>query len=113
MNPKYSKAVVIFIVVIIMYKAFKLFILPSRPAIEQIIVQDSLGNEVEKVKVTVYYEALCPDSKFFMTYQLVPVFEKLKDSLLLDLVPYGKAEVSIDYVDLCYLKLQVSFLDNS
>lgn len=100
MHPKYSKAVVIFLVVIIMYKAFQLFLFPSKPAIEQIIVQDSLGNEVEKVKVTVYYEALCPDSKFFITYQLVPVFEKLKDSLLLDLVPYGKAEVSIDNVGL-------------
>ncbi|KAL1492845.1 hypothetical protein ABEB36_011027 [Hypothenemus hampei] len=50
----------------------------------------------KKVKVSVYYEALCPDSKFFISFQLVPVFDKLKDSLIVDLVPYGKAQTFID-----------------
>ncbi|XP_066158942.1 GILT-like protein 1 [Euwallacea fornicatus] len=96
MNPKFSKILVVFVFVIIIFKAFKSYIFISKPPIEQIIVQDSLGNEIEKVKVSVYYEALCPDSKFFVTYQLLPVFEKLKDFLILDLIPYGKAETIID-----------------
>lgn len=93
MNPRYSKTLVILVVIIILYKAFKSYIFPGRPNIEQIIVRDESGKETEKVKVSVYYEALCPDSKFFITYQLVPVFGELKDFLIIDLVPYGKAEV--------------------
>lgn len=45
-----------------------------------------------KVKVSVYYEVLCPDSKDFVTKQLFPVFNgPLRDSVQIDLVPYGKA----------------------
>lgn len=96
MNPKYSKALVILVIIIIIYKAFRSYIFPGRPPIEQIIVRDESGKETEKVKISVYYEALCPDSKFFITYQLVPVFEDLKDFLIVDLIPYGKAQTIID-----------------
>ncbi|KAF7287015.1 GILT-like protein 1 [Rhynchophorus ferrugineus] len=96
MNPKYSKALVVLVIIIILYKAFTSYIFPGKPAIEQIIVRDELGKETEKVKISVYYEALCPDSKFFITYQLVPVFDKLKDFLIIDLVPYGKAQTMVD-----------------
>ncbi|XP_005185036.1 GILT-like protein 1 isoform X2 [Musca domestica] len=43
------------------------------------------------VIVTVFYEALCPDSKHFITKQLIPAFKEA--SILMDtrLVPYGKA----------------------
>lgn len=96
MNPKYSKIIVIVILIIILYQAFKSYIFPGRNSIEQLLVRDESGRQTEKVKVSVYYEALCPDSKFFITYQLVPAYEELKEFLILDLIPYGKAEASID-----------------
>lgn len=49
-------------------------------------------NELEKVKVTVYYEALCPDSKNFIVRQLLPLYSSLPGYFKLDLVPYGKAK---------------------
>ncbi|XP_030748377.1 gamma-interferon-inducible lysosomal thiol reductase-like [Sitophilus oryzae] len=96
MNPKYSKTLVILVMIIILYKAFTSYIFPGKPPIEQIIIRDESGKETEKVKISVYYEALCPDSKFFIIYQLVPVFERLKDFLIIDLVPYGKAQTTVD-----------------
>jgi hypothetical protein len=47
-----------------------------------------LGN---KIKISVYYEALCPDSIDFIRNQLSPTYESLKDNLDVDLIPYGKA----------------------
>ncbi|KAK4883205.1 hypothetical protein RN001_006524 [Aquatica leii] len=47
--------------------------------------------EEKVLKVSIYYEALCPDSIQFITKQLYPVYSKINSSLLLDFVPYGKA----------------------
>lgn len=58
------------------------------------------ANEEEvsgKIKVSVYYEALCSDSRFFILKQLVPAYEAIPEFIELDLVPYGKAKVSIVY----------------
>lgn len=44
--------------------------------------------------VTVYYEALCPDSKNFIIRQLQPAFRKAPTLIEFQLVPYGKATVS-------------------
>ncbi|XP_045481512.1 gamma-interferon-inducible lysosomal thiol reductase-like [Harmonia axyridis] len=46
----------------------------------------------DKIKLTVYYEALCTDSKFFITRQLGPLYEEMPDHIIIELVPYGKAE---------------------
>lgn len=45
--------------------------------------------------VTVFYECLCPDSKSFVLNHLLPSFEKAPHLLKLELIPYGKAEVSV------------------
>lgn len=52
-------------------------------------------HKQDKVKVRVYYEALCPDSKIFFKKHLLPVTLKLSDFLDVHLIPYGKATVSI------------------
>lgn len=44
-----------------------------------------------KVKVSVYYETLCPDSIAFIVSQLWPVFKTVGSIIEVDLVPYGKA----------------------
>lgn len=61
-------------------------------------------REIEKVKVSVYYEALCPDSKFFVTFQLLPTFEALHSYMIIDLVPYGKAQVSRCHIFVYYVE---------
>lgn len=43
----------------------------------------------------VYYESLCPYSIAFITKQLYPVYVELKDSIELELIPWGHATVSI------------------
>ncbi|KAJ0182565.1 hypothetical protein K1T71_001934 [Dendrolimus kikuchii] len=49
-------------------------------------------HKQDKVKVRVYYEALCPDSKHFFIKHLGPVTEKLSEFLDVTLIPYGKAK---------------------
>lgn len=51
-------------------------------------------NDAKPVHLEVYYESYCPDSKRFITTQLYPTWELLQDIVYVDLVPYGKAEVS-------------------
>lgn len=90
MTPKYAKILFFVIFVIILYKTFRYY----RISEEELDLQNGLLEE--KVKVSVYYEALCPDSKFFVTYQLLPVYEDFQKFINLDLVPYGKAQVRIN-----------------
>lgn len=51
-------------------------------------------SAVPPILVTVFYEALCPDSRSFFTKQLLPTFEKIPHLIQINLVPYGKAKVS-------------------
>ncbi|XP_001606905.1 GILT-like protein 1 [Nasonia vitripennis] len=48
-------------------------------------------SAAERVKVDVYYEQLCPYSVMFVTQQLVPAYEYLKDYVTVNFVPFGKA----------------------
>ncbi|KAL3272566.1 hypothetical protein HHI36_014036 [Cryptolaemus montrouzieri] len=43
------------------------------------------------VRVSIYYECLCPDSINFINNQLYPNYQNLKDKITVDFVPYGKA----------------------
>ncbi|CAK1554467.1 unnamed protein product [Leptosia nina] len=44
-----------------------------------------------KVKIAVYYESLCPDSKRFITTQLAPVWRDFRGAVKVKMVPYGKS----------------------
>ena len=46
-----------------------------------------------KLRIDVYYEALCPDSRDFVSRQLVPAYNDLNSIIDLNLIPYGKATV--------------------
>lgn len=51
-------------------------------------------DKFDPILVEVYYESMCPDSKYFINHKLVPVMTKLSQYLMLRLIPYGKATVS-------------------
>ncbi|KRG03804.1 gamma-interferon-inducible lysosomal thiol reductase [Drosophila mojavensis] len=48
------------------------------------------------VLVTVFYEALCPDSKYFITKQLLTTYKAAAPIMEVQLVPYGKAHTTVD-----------------
>lgn len=48
------------------------------------------------VVVTIFYEALCPDSKNFIVKQLVHTYEKLPHLVEVTYVPYGKAKTIVN-----------------
>lgn len=54
-------------------------------------LQQPKTNEENQITVSVYYEALCPDSRRFILEQLLPAYELIPEAINLDLVPYGKA----------------------
>jgi len=56
-----------------------------------VLAKSKKNASSEKLKVAVYYEALCPDSKTFVTQQLYPAWQNLHDAIRVKLVPYGKA----------------------
>ncbi|KAK8387012.1 hypothetical protein O3P69_017989 [Scylla paramamosain] len=63
-----------------------------------------LTAAADPVKVSVYYETLCPDSEKFVITQLYPVYQELKDIMLLDVNAYGKAEdyaIGDSYIFVC------------
>lgn len=47
--------------------------------------------------MSIYYESLCPDSIRFMVNQLKPNYEHFKDLIDIELVPFGKSEVSVSF----------------
>lgn len=48
----------------------------------------------DPVKVAVYYESLCPDSKNFIANQLWPTYQQISDVFTVDFTPFGFANVS-------------------
>ena len=47
----------------------------------------------DHVFIEVYYESMCPDSKYFIKHQLIPTIEKIPKIIDFRLIPYGKAKV--------------------
>jgi len=45
----------------------------------------------KQVRVDVYYECLCPDSRYFVQHELLPAYNSIGDVLDVRLWPYGKA----------------------
>lgn len=56
----------------------------------------SASGEINPVVITVYYEALCPDSKSFFLKHLLPTVDKAARLISVSLVPYGKAKTNED-----------------
>jgi hypothetical protein len=50
----------------------------------------NLSSE-QRLPITIYYEALCPDSVKFFKDQLVPTYKDLGKYMDIEFVPYGHA----------------------
>lgn len=51
------------------------------------------SSVINPVRVTVFYECLCPDSRSFFLHHLVPAYEKAPELVDVEYVPYGNAKV--------------------
>ncbi|XP_075971962.1 gamma-interferon-inducible lysosomal thiol reductase-like protein [Anticarsia gemmatalis] len=96
------RLIVLLLLALIMWQLFRL--LPdkpdtqlSEPDIEKLEDDKFNKHKQDKVKVRVYYEALCPDSKHFFMRHLGPVTDKLSEFIDVTLVPYGKATTKEDH----------------
>lgn len=47
----------------------------------------------QKVKIGIYYESLCPDSRRFFVKQLLPVYKEIASIIEPTLVPFGHARI--------------------
>lgn len=45
-------------------------------------------------QISLYYESICPDSRIFFLKHLYPTYKKLNRYMDVELVPFGKANVS-------------------
>ena len=54
-----------------------------------------------RVKISVYYESLCPDSVDFITGQLSTAFSEVNQKMEIELIPFGKATVSFFFLITC------------
>lgn len=81
------KLILILVISVIILKSIQYYLILPRTQ----TTNGSTRNDPAKIIVSVYYEALCPDSRRFFVDQLLPAYELIPDSIELDLVPYGKA----------------------
>ncbi|KRT83745.1 hypothetical protein AMK59_3384, partial [Oryctes borbonicus] len=88
MNIKY-RLVFLIALIIILWKAFNHFDVFEK---EHPKSEPSHEGSKEVIKVSIYYEALCSDSRNFIVNQLAPAYEDLHDEMFLDFIPYGKAK---------------------
>lgn len=57
--------------------------------------ESHISSNVEPVKVNVFYETLCPDSRSFVMKQLLPSCQLMPHLIDLNLKPYGKAQTQV------------------
>ncbi len=69
------------------------------------LVEIAQSND-KKVKVTILYETYCPDSRRFIN-QLTENYEKLKNKIDVEFVPFGKASVSVIFFANLYNKISI------
>ena len=55
----------------------------------------SFAAEEKLVKLSLYYESLCPDSRAFTLNHLGPTYEQLNKYISLELVPFGNVNVTL------------------
>ncbi|XP_043275996.1 GILT-like protein 3 [Venturia canescens] len=95
-NFKVRLFIAITIVLVVWQSALKFWSLPNNDSelskeVNEAAKNGAIEPEIQKVLVTVYYEALCPDSRSFLIKQLEPTYQSLNEHITVEMVPYGKA----------------------
>lgn len=85
------RVAVFIVIIIVIWRTAHYFSQLEENVIQNEKLAEFSVNSKQPVVVTIYYEALCSDSRNFILKQLVPTYEKLSDVIEIDLVPYGKA----------------------
>lgn len=90
------RLIILILTIILGWKLWEYKDLPSAepPAGYREAEQDFEVVSHPPMQVVVYYEALCPDSRYFVLKQLVPTYEKLHTIMTISFVPYGKAQTT-------------------
>lgn len=97
MSTKY-RIILLIVIIVIIWRWFQYFdVFSEKSETNTAILNHKIDSNVSKIKVTVYYEALCSDSRNFVLKQLLPTYSILHEYMELDLIPYGKAQV-ITYI---------------
>lgn len=84
------RGVLLLLGVLLLWRMITIISTPDSPKLvdEHVIA----APKIDPVIVEVFYESMCPDSKYFIRHQLVPTFEKIPEILDFRLIPYGKAK---------------------
>lgn len=61
-------------------------------------LEDNLSQlqSTQKLNMSIYYEGLCPDSRYFITKVFYPNYKPFSESLNLHFIPFGKASIRED-----------------
>nr|CAD7258227.1 unnamed protein product [Timema shepardi] len=91
------KILLLIVVVFILWQSSRMLPSFSSSPLEAVPREPQLitASPISPVQVTVFYEALCPDSRSFFIKQLIPTFERASRLVDIVLVPYGKAKTEV------------------
>lgn len=87
-SPRVGKMLLCAILLVFIIIVFRLN--RNLPADSSIKVESG-SNATQSLQIDVFYESLCPDSRYFVVNQLYPAWKKLAPIMRLNLWPYGKA----------------------
>lgn len=58
------------------------------------LVSVSFAQVAPRVKLDIFYEALCPDTFQFINVELLPLYDDFRENLDILFIPFGKGNVS-------------------
>lgn len=86
-RPSFTHRALIFVIGgAFLFLLFRWILAPDEKLLEKL-----KNKKSERLQVEVYYEVLCPDSRYFILHQLFPAWERVGDIMDIRFVPYGKA----------------------
>lgn len=98
-QPNYKFILIAIGVIVLIFYLF--FNTPKVADINKLhgITEENTVIKVPKVKVEVYYEVLCPDSRHFVLDQVVSTWKSLDAIMDIKFIPFGKATYKKDDQD--------------
>merc|ERR1712027_120263 len=86
-RPSFTHRALIFVIGgAFLFLLFRWILAPDEKLLEKL-----KNKKSDRLQVEVYYEVLCPDSRYFILHQPFPAWERVGDIMDIRFVPYGKA----------------------